>query len=1159
MTEDNRLIEKTSCSQNGFFLLPITERRRYLIKVFSPDNLAFEPESRELDFVDKTDSEIKRLIEQTDGFFKFIGFALHGHVSSHNSRDKFGPQNVPLGLYDLEDRLLKETVSVQDGLFVFEKLQTGNYSVKVIEKKLQDLGYSLSPNRNEKRMKCEVAWGKEIKCQGSLVIYGYSFKAIIKNEENPLNNFYVFLYDKNPNASPSNLNCQKPFMANHPMPSLTYICYEITNQQGIVSFGNLSYGDYFLSIKPLQDEKRMEIEPIKQLLEIRHSSKTQEFQFQVNRFSIQGKVVDTKGFGISNVTISLDGEEKAKTDQEGNYLLEKVKSGTYILEGLHDHLFFEPIHELKLSIGLKQIPNLVLTYLHLCGKVMLNFDNLFQENQETQKPKITIYLEDSKQEKRTTFPDINGQYCFEAKPGIYSIYTLMDKSLNDITLFPSKHTVEVMNSTRLDLDFHRPKVSITGKVTYLPGLTDQIKEKTKVKIIFQQKSMIYSLASNGEFIINNVLSGNYELSIENEDICWEKPSLPLEIRNNVNITNLLFQQKGFALRYELVGSDIEADVREPNGVNSKWIFSSSNSFVCVNHTGKYQIKPHKCASYKEEFFIYNTEKAEKILLIPEKHLISGELTFNASKTTITKELLEKLPRAVNDLNYLQIESYSYDKSTLIETAKVPFVYIKNSKDKNVLTFSYQYYVQPFTINKIVPTTNTTVNLDKTLYSFLENLLFYPQIREITIDQSCQLINTGFIIKAGLIIVGKIIPQNIENINLTIYQDNKPLDLTINVSNGEFRVGPLIDASEYHIEAIKENYRFSQVEKSINDNILNVKLMAQKLSDIKVLVLDSENRPISGVSVFISSTAKNEKLKLNSVTDESGSFMSNNLVKGEYMVKCSLKEYSFEPNQKIVNILEGENAEIVVYGKQIAFSLYGNVLRLTQEGLENIMVDLYEDNKLKDSVKTNAQGAFRIRALEPYKHYQLMLRNSEFFHYYKPKNLDVYMKSQDIKNLEFIVFEKKSKYWISGNIDFDEKFQKEEIDEFQNFEIELFEFSDQQNPITDVKKLFINKYFEFEDLPMKEYVVKLTYKKTKNSLAQEISKVYNLKELHSHKDENEMHKKIIIPKILVDTKKGQAQTFSLLAPVVLLFLLICLLNLDTTKETIVGFLGFFKKK
>jgi hypothetical protein len=44
--------------------------------------------------------------------------------------------------------------------------------------------------------------------------------------------------------------------------------------------------------------------------------------------------------------------------------------------------------------------------------------------QNIKNSKITIYLE-SKTEKRTTFPDSNGNYCFEVKPGQYSVYPVI--------------------------------------------------------------------------------------------------------------------------------------------------------------------------------------------------------------------------------------------------------------------------------------------------------------------------------------------------------------------------------------------------------------------------------------------------------------------------------------------------------------------------------------------------------------------------------------------------------------------------------------------------------------------------------------------------------------------------------------------------------------
>lgn len=348
--------------------MPINEPRRYVVRVFSQDNFLFEPESRILDLEEKSDVEIKRFIEQTDSSFKFIGFSLRGQLFSQNSKDSLGPKGIKIGLYDFKDKFLSETTSVEGGVFSFDKLQAGNYSIIALENNIEVLGYSLS--KNERRMKCEVSWGKPYNCQGRIVIHGYTYKGFVLNEETPLANFFLFLYETTPNNNP-NYPCTKPEMKTHPLIQKypRYLCYSISDQEGAFVFSDLSNGDYILSIKPLQDDKKVEIEPHEVPLVIRHSAKTEKLQFQVNRFSIEGRVVDTQGLGLAHVVISLDGEEKTKTNEKGYYSLEKVRSGTYTLEGLHDHLFFEPIHDLKLSVGLKQIPNLVLTYLHVCGKV----------------------------------------------------------------------------------------------------------------------------------------------------------------------------------------------------------------------------------------------------------------------------------------------------------------------------------------------------------------------------------------------------------------------------------------------------------------------------------------------------------------------------------------------------------------------------------------------------------------------------------------------------------------------------------------------------------------------------------------------------------------------------------------------------------------------
>lgn len=92
-TEDGKFVEKTLCSQNGFYLLPIYDRKSYVIRVkpikeskfgmFSPfsavNNRTVEPERIAINLIDKSYDEIKKITEKVHNF-KFVGFTLANKV-----------------------------------------------------------------------------------------------------------------------------------------------------------------------------------------------------------------------------------------------------------------------------------------------------------------------------------------------------------------------------------------------------------------------------------------------------------------------------------------------------------------------------------------------------------------------------------------------------------------------------------------------------------------------------------------------------------------------------------------------------------------------------------------------------------------------------------------------------------------------------------------------------------------------------------------------------------------------------------------------------------------------------------------------------------------------------------------------------------------------
>lgn len=85
-------------------------------------------------------------------------------------------------------------------------------------------------------------------------------------------------------------------------------------------------------------------------------------------------------------------------------------------------------------------------------KVLTYFYPLNLYKTEYKKFKITIYLEsiESRTEKRTTLVDSTGSYCFEVRPGNYSIHhvvSAVDKGM-EISLTPKKLMIEATNEVK---------------------------------------------------------------------------------------------------------------------------------------------------------------------------------------------------------------------------------------------------------------------------------------------------------------------------------------------------------------------------------------------------------------------------------------------------------------------------------------------------------------------------------------------------------------------------------------------------------------------------------------------------------------------------------------------------------------------------------------
>jgi hypothetical protein len=129
----------------------------------------------------------------------------------------------------------------------------------------------------------------------------------------------------------------------------------------------------------------------------------------------------------------------------------------------------------------------------------------------------------------------------------------------------------------------------------------------------------------------------------------------------------------------------------------------------------------------------------------------------------------------------------------------------------------------------------------------------------------------------------------------------------------YKIGPLYTDMQYDIIAVKDGYKIVLEKDSFNFN-------AEKLSFLRVKIIDNNNKPLS--SVFLSLSSADRGFKINNNTNSEGYFDFVELYSGEYYIKPLFKEYKFEPSEKLVKVLGGQHYEETLVAKRIAFSIFG---------------------------------------------------------------------------------------------------------------------------------------------------------------------------------------------------------------------------------------------
>ena len=460
-TKDMILKETSTLAASGYYFLPVSEiKSSLIIKISGPYGMTFEPDQYVFDL--KEEETIKDYCNK-DIDFKFIGFEIDGQISTFGVNE--GPKGIKLGIFNSEGKKLETTVTSEGGLFKFKPLYPDkkNYVIKPVEKEYmfdeKHKQFSFNININEKNS-----------FKRTLIIKGYELKGkTITNMGDPMPNILVAIYSLNKNVI-KDYKCLNTISKENKiyLPQLEKLdenkkpfCIGESDKEGLFSFKNIPYGEFIVKTYKINKFTNYSLFPEEQKRFVTHSDCELEKPFKVNSFNIYGKVMNGKNKGISDVTIKLDGQIKAKTDNNGVYVLENVIENNIDLEVQADNLFFEPKTNLHISPLLPSLPDFIVGDYKLCGKIIIEAKDSFTLGKRT-----VVLLDKSTSEERKTITDQGGKYCFEVKEGSYKIYPVLtdEEKKSDLHLQPEFQDIEIIDKPYLDVNFYQSKVKISGKI-----------------------------------------------------------------------------------------------------------------------------------------------------------------------------------------------------------------------------------------------------------------------------------------------------------------------------------------------------------------------------------------------------------------------------------------------------------------------------------------------------------------------------------------------------------------------------------------------------------------------------------------------------------------------------------------------------------------------
>uniref|UniRef100_A0A665SYN0 Nodal modulator 1-like n=1 Tax=Echeneis naucrates TaxID=173247 RepID=A0A665SYN0_ECHNA len=966
-TKQGSLKYQTDCAPiNGYFMIPLYDKGDFVLKIEPPVGWSFEPTSVDL----HVDGVSDICTKEEDINFVFTGFSVSGTVLSKGHL--LGPAGVEIKLSRAgTEEKLQSVVTQSGGKYTFYKVLPGNYDITASH-----------PSWTLDATSVQVS-NANAPATDHLVVGGYDVSGEVRSD-------------------------------GEPMKEVTFLLYSATVKREVPFYRG--------------ERITFDVAPSRMNFIVEHNSLKLEPIFRVMGFSVTGRVLNSVGGeGVTDATVSLNNQIKVVSKEDGSFRLENMTAGTYTIRVSKELMFFEPV-TVKIAPNTPQLPDIITAGFSVCGQISIT--QLPEGMKQKGRYKVTLtHQGQDKTSSRTVESDPQGAFCFQAKPGDYSVQVSLPEVevKAGLALQPQALEVSLVDRPLTDLIFTQFMASVSGKVYCLASCDDL--SVTLQPVSRQGERRTVTLSGNNDilsFSFDNVLPGKYKVSISHEEWCWKHKSVEVEVLDS-DILGVEFRQIGYILRCSLshaITLEFFQDGSKPENVGMYNLSKGVNRF-CLSKPGVYKVTPRSCHQFEQDFYTYDTSAPSILTLTAVRHHMTGLITTDKllDVTVTIKSSIESEPALVlgplrsleeqrleQQLQEIQLRRQERERRAAEEVggARDDSPPIQEKADELTGPFHFEFSYWARAGEKVTVTPSS------------KELLFYPPEVEATITgESCpgRLVDiTG---RAGLFLEGQVSPE-LQGVEISISERGAAAPLITVATNemGAYSVGPLHSDRQYDISANKEGFVLSPVEGTQGD------FKAFALAGVTFKIKSEDGQPLSGVLLSLSGG----QFRSNLLTQDTGLLTFNNLVGIHY--------------------------------RQMYLFCYGAVQSLSGDAERDVAVEAVGQGECRlysEDTITDEEGRFRLRGLLPGCKYLIKLRAEGNDHIERalPQHRAIEVGSSDIEGINIIAFRQINQFDLSGNV-------ITSPEHLPTLSVKLYKSDNLDNPINSVS-LGQSLFFHFPPL------------------------------------------------------------------------------------------------